>query len=1306
MRLPWIFLLLLAALPPTYGQTPASLIANGNFAQRSPNRTTPDGWNPFAHEGKYQVSVDPTGGRDGSPCVKVEGAAESANGRAGVLSRTETFPAPRGLRASVLTRGTSGRRAIVVQFFDAANPKEIVTVQSATVPGEDAEWREFTAEFEIPRALRRKPIQVVVLLYLYGTGSCAWDDLSLAPVTQVELKVRDEETSPYLIRPNPPDGAVVAQNPPDFRWRPEKNAETYTLQLCRDPGFTGPSLITEEGIPLNCYNLSRPLEPGRWYWRIRFTDDEGQHSSFGRARSFEVPAGAVQFVLPPMDEVLKKHLRRDHPRLYVTREELPALRARRQAEGKAWWEQYEPLLERLLKAEPAAEPVDCDLRGRPIDLEYFKIDSRLRAAAGQVSSGLWNLAFGYLITGEPRYAEGAKRYLLHLSQWDPDGATGFRSNDQVFRDLLIKSAMAYDWIADTLSPEERAPIQKAIADRCRIMYRIYATNNKILNYPLDSHGQSNIGYLGLATLAIAGEVPEADEWTAYTIRVYSANFPPWGGDDGGWSQGVSYWKWSCSFALQYLDALKSATEIDLYQKPWFRNNGLFKLYFQPPWCGFSYFGDTGPYGVDATDKRNLERYAAVYRNPYYQWYADLVSAPPDSGPYGFLFPRANVPLRPPVDLPQARVSNDIGWVAMYSHLYAPDGVMLLAKASPYGSFNHSHADQNSFVLAAFGEPLAIDSGYYPWYHSPHHKEWAIRTKAHNTILVDGEGQKEMEITARGQSVAFHAGKSYAYWCGEAAEAYAGRLNRFRRHILHLRPDAFVIYDDLESPQPATFQWLLHAAERMEIDPARQSVLVRRGQARLRVQHLLPAGLNQSQDDDFGVPPEARGGSMPNQWHYRAETREKAASQAFLTLLQAFREATPPAQTGRLVRGEGATGLVLGSEVIAFATPGAPRTRALGSLRFDGAVAASRQGAGTARYLLVSGTRLQHGATTLIASSAPCRVEAGWVGGSFESAIATDADANIRLHVGKRPTGVRLDGKTLAPGKWTYDAKSGTIRLRVAKGEHALSVVPAGVPQPAPAGTLRVTVGQAEMKEGAGVSRTANNTVAAWVVVHARQGIYRARLSGEAAARARVWVGKEAITNGSEVVLQGSDFLLVEVPVGTPLPRIAFEEAYQGKSVPAQPLAKDDPRLAAGQGIEAESDATGLHGTPQIYTHRPFLSGGKGVSLPAVSGLGCRWVVNVPQTGRYLLVLKAATHEPMAERVVRIDGKPAGGNPIASFASTGGYGTTPQEWRHHVVCDAQGQPAAIELTAGEHHLEILTLSGLLNLDYWLLIPLEE
>ena len=55
-------------------------------------------------------------------------------------------------------------------------------------------------------------------------------------------------------------------------------------------------------------------------------------------------------------------------------------------------------------------------------------------------------------------------------------------------------------------------------------------------------------------------------------------------------------------------------------------------------------------------------------------------------------------------------------------------------------YSHSHADQNAFVIEAFGRGLAIATGYYPWYGSPHHHQWTRSTQAVNSVLIDGKGQ--------------------------------------------------------------------------------------------------------------------------------------------------------------------------------------------------------------------------------------------------------------------------------------------------------------------------------------------------------------------------------------------------------------------------------------------------------------------------------------------------------------------------------------------------------------------------------------
>ena len=79
-----------------------------------------------------------------------------------------------------------------------------------------------------------------------------------------------------------------------------------------------------------------------------------------------------------------------------------------------------------------------------------------------------------------------------------------------------------------------------------------------------------------------------------------------------------------------------------------------------------------------------------------------------------------------------------------------------------------------------------------------------------TITVNGQGQTPHDAGARGKIIAFHTSDHFDFVAGEAAEAYDGRLDRFTRSILFVKPDLILIYDQLKAPKPATFEWWLHA----------------------------------------------------------------------------------------------------------------------------------------------------------------------------------------------------------------------------------------------------------------------------------------------------------------------------------------------------------------------------------------------------------------------------------------------------------------------------------------------------------------
>ncbi|MGH8019091.1 MAG: heparinase II/III domain-containing protein [Opitutaceae bacterium] len=140
-------------------------------------------------------------------------------------------------------------------------------------------------------------------------------------------------------------------------------------------------------------------------------------------------------------------------------------------------------------------------------------------------------------------------------------------------------------------------------------------------------------------------------------------------------------------------------------------------------------------------------------------------------------------------MPRSRWYRDIDWVTMHSDLADPERVSFYFKSSPYGSHNHSHADQNSFVLNAYGEALAIDAGYYDAYGTPHDVTLTRQTLAHNAITHGGGfGQPIFDITARGDVTGFVTSATVDACTGDATAAYKGALDRAVRRVIYLRPD--------------------------------------------------------------------------------------------------------------------------------------------------------------------------------------------------------------------------------------------------------------------------------------------------------------------------------------------------------------------------------------------------------------------------------------------------------------------------------------------------------------------------------------
>jgi hypothetical protein len=621
---------------------------------------------------------------------------------------------------------------------------------------------------------------------------------------------------------------------------------------------------------------------------------------------------------------LRARIPKEHPRIFLLEEDWARLAAR--IREPAFRECCEPILKRADEAvakplpdfyfprdfyNPALGPWDSRYA---LSIEGIRENGAMSKPVGEAMSAARSCAFAYRLTGKAAYRDKAKEAIAALAGLDLT-ATGY-ANTHGFHGVIPALAVALDYLWDDLTPEERDAAVKALLGRTREFYK--------LGNPMDNprHPHSYIygpTALVFASLALFHHADDAPVWMRDVMRYIVTQWPSVAGQDGGFCDGFGYGEhWAMHGAMQ---AMRAATGVNFFDLPWFRDNGKFFLYFHPPNSRCPGFGDAGYNRPKGLHRQMMLVYALATRDPYYQWYAEQISAPFYGGYEGLLSILLDAqeppPAKAPRDLPQAAHMWDIGWVAMHSNLADGDNdVMLEFKSSRFGSAGHSHPDQNSFILEAFGQPLLIDSGYYPWMGSPHDLAWTRQTIAHDTLLFNGKGQGSGLTQASGRIIAFSTSADFDYAAGDAAEAYHCEawndimpeyyanyegVVRFVRHIVFVRPveqpAAFVILDDVETEKPASVQFLLHALNKFDIDEAKRTLSVANGSAYARVHFLDSEPLEISQTDQFTRPPEFE--NMPNQWHVTCSHAPAAGTRRFLAVIGVGRsdetDALPPVE---------------------------------------------------------------------------------------------------------------------------------------------------------------------------------------------------------------------------------------------------------------------------------------------------------------------------------------------------------------------------------------------------------------------------
>jgi hypothetical protein len=295
---------------------------------------------------------------------------------------------------------------------------------------------------------------------------------------------------------------------------------------------------------------------------------------------------------------------------------------------------------------------------------------------------------------------------------------------------------------------------------------------------------------------------------------------------------------------------------------------------------------------------------------YWRWWCEAWKMKmSDGGVIGFLY-RTSLPELPPakapMELPQSKVFRGIGVAALNSSLLdANEAVQVLFKSSPFGTQSHGHNAHNSFQLSAYGEVLLPACTYRDLHGSKFHYQYVHSTASQNAVLVDGEGQIKHTAAPHGRIAAAQLTKEWDYVMGDATLAYGDRLNRYHRHVVMLKPDVIVIYDDLSAKQPSTFQFLLHAMKAFSVDEKAGKLAVTLPKAGLGAQYLSAQPLSFRQWDGFEPKPNK---PFPNHWHVEAATTQKQAEIGMLTVLTPHKTGQQVTWSATRIESESAIGV--------------------------------------------------------------------------------------------------------------------------------------------------------------------------------------------------------------------------------------------------------------------------------------------------------------------------------------------------------------------------------------------------------------
>ena len=313
------------------------------------------------------------------------------------------------------------------------------------------------------------------------------------------------------------------------------------------------------------------------------------------------------------------------------------------------------------------------------------------------------------------------------------------------------------------------------------------------------------------------ELPQSRNWVEFAVREINSQLTQyvW---DGCWHESPRYHAATLLIMGTFFEVLERRTGEDLFPNTQFKAMLAWLTRFQTPRDKAAGSTLHHPEGVillpgigDSSWVPDSFAVPALYASHYVKtdphlaarlmWSWDRAGRPftGDCVESGFVL--IDPTIAPEPQTLGSDVSPGKGYVVMRSGFDTPDEVWFLLRCgNSTRSTSHDNADWNAFNVHAFNAPLALDSASGA-YSDPRHKAWHDKAIAHNTVIFGGRTQERRD----GRILNWITRPELDYSVSDASVA-AG-VQKYIRHVLFVKPDYFVIWDELSSHE--TTDWMFH-----------------------------------------------------------------------------------------------------------------------------------------------------------------------------------------------------------------------------------------------------------------------------------------------------------------------------------------------------------------------------------------------------------------------------------------------------------------------------------------------------------------